>query len=170
VQDFYRTKPLWDAKNITLHFANLQIDGTTAIGKLMLGMMILMAQWESDIKSERIREALAVAKSKGLFTTGRPQVGMVPKRIGNKKYIIPDEAKIAIIRLIIFWRNIKKMSYRDISDRLEEIMAKRENRSVMPRQDQKKNDREPLRYWHVLQVMRAYKRYTKHPHLLRPKS
>lgn len=48
-------------------FRSLQegIDATTSGGKMMLGMLAIMAQWESDVISERTKAAMASSRARG---------------------------------------------------------------------------------------------------------
>ena len=56
--------------SITQHFAT-----NTAIGKLTLNMLLSFAEFERAIIAERVRDKIAGAKRKGMFTGGTPILG-----------------------------------------------------------------------------------------------
>jgi len=70
-------------KGIELVSLKEKIDTSTATGKLMFGMMAIMAQFERDIISERTTEGLVAARARG-------RVGGRPSKL--------DETKIATIK------------------------------------------------------------------------
>lgn len=47
------------------------VDTTTPMGKLVLGMLAAIAEFETDLRKERQREGIDAAKAKGVYT-GRP--------------------------------------------------------------------------------------------------
>jgi DNA invertase Pin-like site-specific DNA recombinase len=67
-------------------FGDLDIDTSTAAGKLQLSMFASISQFERDRISERTREALAVRRSQGV-KLGRPRVlpSVVVKRIRSER-------------------------------------------------------------------------------------
>lgn len=56
-----------DLEKAGIAFRSLQegIDATTSGGKMMLGMLAIMAQWESDVISERTKAAMAASRDRG---------------------------------------------------------------------------------------------------------
>lgn len=56
-----------DLEKAGIAFRSLQegIDATTSGGKMMLGMLAIMAQWESDVISERTKAAMASSRARG---------------------------------------------------------------------------------------------------------
>lgn len=55
----------FEEKGISVHFASERFEYNTASGKFMLTVMAAAAQYQSDIKSERTREALRIKKMFG---------------------------------------------------------------------------------------------------------
>lgn len=51
-----------EERGINVHFTIERIDFTTAAGRMMLSILSAVAQYQSDISSERIREALRIKK------------------------------------------------------------------------------------------------------------
>lgn len=134
LRDFVQTKHLWDMRNITIHFIDQMIDLSTANGRLAGNIMAAVAQWESDVKSERMLETFDRLRAENRITTGTVAAGF--KKIGKpgQKRIVPDRDKWPIIRLIAFLRH-RGMTWKEISDRVEVLLAKRENRKPYGRID-----------------------------------
>lgn len=63
------------AKGVTLRIMNLNIDTSTATGKLMLTMLGGIAEFERQMMLERQREGIAKAKAEGKYK-GRKPVAM----------------------------------------------------------------------------------------------
>ncbi len=69
---------------------NEGFDTTTAMGRAMLGMAVLMAELESDIKSERITDWHEEPPPRGEVPTGPRSFGSLDDRTG----LVPHEAKL----------------------------------------------------------------------------
>lgn len=74
-----------------------QLDISTANGRLVVGVLSIIAQWEREVISERTRAALDVMVHKGIYPYGLPPYGW--KKDDNKKLIV-DESKAALINLM----------------------------------------------------------------------
>lgn len=59
-------------KSVTLQIINLQLDTSTATGKMMLTMLGAIAQFERELMLERQAEGYEIAKAQGRIT-GRPK-------------------------------------------------------------------------------------------------
>jgi DNA invertase Pin-like site-specific DNA recombinase len=74
-----------DAKKVGLRILNLNLDSTSATGKLMLNVMVSVAQFEREMMLERQREGIAKAKREGKYTgrkaTARAKAGEIIKLI-----------------------------------------------------------------------------------------
>jgi DNA invertase Pin-like site-specific DNA recombinase len=56
-----------DGKRVGLRILNLNLDSSTATGKLMLNLMVSIAQFEREMMLERQREGIAKAKRDGKY-------------------------------------------------------------------------------------------------------
>jgi DNA invertase Pin-like site-specific DNA recombinase len=68
MSDFVRLMENLKARNITVHIVNFlgsSIQNDTAMGDFILRVFVLMSELESDLKSERTRQALDVLRRKG---------------------------------------------------------------------------------------------------------
>jgi DNA invertase Pin-like site-specific DNA recombinase len=55
-----------EAKGVTFKVLDQQIDTSTSTGKLLLGMLALIAEFETDIRKERQMDGIAKAKEKNV--------------------------------------------------------------------------------------------------------
>ena len=65
---------LLDRKNVQLVALDQAIDTTTASGRLMFGMLAVVAQFERELTVERVREGVAKAKAAGRCKGGKPKL------------------------------------------------------------------------------------------------
>lgn len=70
--DTLRTLTDLDARGITVTAADTGLDTSTSSGRLVIRVMLSLAEWERDVLIERTREGLAHARSQGR-TGGRPR-------------------------------------------------------------------------------------------------
>jgi len=81
--DFVNTFRLLDTTGIVLHILDAPGDPDTANGRAMLQMLCIFAEWESRVKSERVKAALAILRQQGKHTGGKPPWGY--KVVGRKR-------------------------------------------------------------------------------------
>ena len=81
-----------DLDEAGIAFRSLQegIDATTSGGRMMLGMLAVMAQWESDVISERTKAAMATARKRGA-------------KQGRRNYILGSKKRLK--RFTEMWLN-----------------------------------------------------------------
>ena len=65
VSDLYHLFDFFDAHDVTLVSLNEGLDTKTATGRLVIGVMATVSQWERETISERTRESLAHLRSLG---------------------------------------------------------------------------------------------------------
>jgi DNA invertase Pin-like site-specific DNA recombinase len=80
-KDAVTTLEKWTKQGITVHFVDQMIDLSTANGRVFVQMLAVFAEWESAVKSERIRESQALRRTQSL------QVSQADKRIPGFKVI-----------------------------------------------------------------------------------
>ena len=61
-----------EKKGVGLRILNLNLDSTTATGRLMLNLMVSVAQFEREMMLERQREGIAKAKREGKYRGRKP--------------------------------------------------------------------------------------------------
>jgi DNA invertase Pin-like site-specific DNA recombinase len=72
----YRLK----TRGAALRAAEQPIDTSTAAGKAFLDMLGVFAEFETNMRRERQLEGIAAAKTRGVYTGGRPQIGPAAMR------------------------------------------------------------------------------------------
>ena len=65
VRDFWGISECLQRKRVTLRILNLNLDTTTATGKLMLSLLGSVAEFEREIMLERQREGISKARASG---------------------------------------------------------------------------------------------------------
>ncbi len=73
------------------------------------------------------------------------------------RWYVPDRAQLPILRLIAFLHDHRKMDFREISDALETLLARREGRSVRPNKLGGGPQRRRRRIWHTSYCHKAYR-------------
>ena len=152
VQDFTTTLPAWEQRGVTIHFIDQSVNLATPNGKFFANVLVAVAQWESDIKSLRNREAAAKRKSEGRMNTRQPPIGYMA--VGKRNVLVKDPAQISVMRLIHYMRTRHGYSFDIISDKLEDMLAARDGRK--PR---RRNGFDGSRPWPKDRVRRAFLRY-----------
>tara|TARA_R110000824_G_scaffold14905_3_gene63108 strand:+ start:2479 stop:3261 length:783 start_codon:yes stop_codon:yes gene_type:complete len=152
VQDFTTTLPAWEQRGVTIHFIDQSVNLATPNGKFFANVLVAVAQWESDIKSLRNREAAAKRKSEGRMNTRQPPIGYMA--VGKRNVLVKDPAQISVMRLIHYMRTRHGYSFDIISDKLEDMLAIRDGRK--PR---RRNGFDGSRPWPKDRVRRAFLRY-----------
>ena len=90
--DFTKIVEAFDREGVTFVSVTQQFNTTTSMGRLTLNILLSFAQFEREIAGERIRDKIAAAKRKGMYTGGMPVLGYDSE---NKKLIVnPEEAKL----------------------------------------------------------------------------
>lgn len=131
IRDMSVTVDYFSKMGIIIHMVNLGIDTGSSHGKLMLSMLVAAAQWESETKSERIREYYRFCRENG-FVGSHAQRGMklILARNGRRLQIV-DKTQMAVVRYCGMLHAKGNLSFRQIADRLEAILAKKEGRKYI---------------------------------------
>ena len=133
-RDMLNTLPLWESRGITVHFLDPTVDLTTATGRMFLTITAAVAEWESAVKSERIKAAFAALRLRGQTPSGwiHPRGTQFIGARGRRK-VIANWRDVAIGRLIHHLYEFRGMTYMEISDRVERILSKRDGRPYQRR-------------------------------------
>ena len=97
VRDFWNIADTLQRKGVVLRILNMNLDTTTATGKLMLSLLGSVAEFEREIMLERQREGIAKARAAGARFGRKPTArdkataiaelarrGVSPKEIASK--------------------------------------------------------------------------------------
>ena len=155
VKDFLATNELWETRGINAHFLDLGVDMSTANGRLTLHILASVAQWESDVKSERTKAALAERKARNRKHCRHNPYGF--KYAGRTKVAVPVEEELIIMRYLAHLRDYEELSWQKIGNRLEAVFAAREGRKMKQEWDRR------WRHQTCLRAYKAWKRLTSRP-------
>jgi DNA invertase Pin-like site-specific DNA recombinase len=100
IGDYAQSIAFLTQRNITTHFLNSPFDLGTASGRMMANFYAMLAEFESDLKSERLRESREYHRQKayhlpsGAWHGKMP--GLKPRKRGDKLYYekVPDEFEV----------------------------------------------------------------------------
>ena len=89
---FYNLIEFFEAHGVSFVSVSERFDTSTAMGRLFVNMLQSFAQYEREQTSDRVKDKVAAAKKRGLWTGGSPPFGYKP--VDKKLIIVEDEARI----------------------------------------------------------------------------
>lgn len=139
VLDSLQTITVWRARQVRCVFLDFNLDTETPVGEFVLTVMSAFAQMERRRISERTKEGLAVARSKGK-RSGQPLMTIKNIRDGKfdpvkqkceiTRYVRPD--MFALGQKVIEWRN-RKVSWEAIRRTLRDGGVQRPKTKIVSR-------------------------------------
>ncbi len=95
IRDFFTFEAICEKHNVAFISATEDIDTSTAAGKLQRTMLAALAQFYSDLLSERMKDSMDARARAGQYCGGTPPWGY--RAIGGGKGIEPDPAKAPLV-------------------------------------------------------------------------
>lgn len=92
--DFVKLAEFFDQHNVTFVSITQQFSSTTAMGRLILNILLSFAEFERAISAERVRDKIAAAKKKGKYLGGTPPYGYDVDYQSTKLIVNQEEAKL----------------------------------------------------------------------------
>lgn len=92
--DFSKLIELFEQKGVSFVSITQSFNTSTAMGKLVLNILLSFAEFERAIIAERVRDKIAASKRKGKFMGGTPILGYDINADNHKLVVSPDEARI----------------------------------------------------------------------------
>lgn len=97
--DCLETVGRWEKIGVVTHILDSPVQG-----QAMLGFFAAIAQWESEVKSRRMKDAHQQARSLGrLIANCRPDPGFTVTVVGGKRYQVPCPEELALIGKVGAW-------------------------------------------------------------------
>lgn len=98
IRDFFKLLDIFDKYDVEFVSVkeNQYYNTTTAIGRLMVNMFLVFAQFERENAGDRIRDKIATSKAKGMWMGGCPPFGY---DIGDRRLVV-NEAEAQNVRFI----------------------------------------------------------------------
>lgn len=103
-EDLLSTVRIWQERQIRVVFLDIQIDTATDIGRMVMGIMGLVAEFERARISQRSGEAVREALRRGRLVGGPPWGCRVKGPKGAKRYYEAVPRELEIGKLIVKWR------------------------------------------------------------------
>jgi DNA invertase Pin-like site-specific DNA recombinase len=101
--DCLTTVKAWIARGVEVHILDIQLDTSTPVGQLILGVMALVAEFERERIRERCRDARNRQRRQG-YWSGRAPYGFVLEGQKGKKRLVPDPYTRALGKQVVQWR------------------------------------------------------------------
>jgi site-specific DNA recombinase len=92
--DFVKLAEFFDQHNVTFVSITQQFSSTTAMGRLILNILLSFAEFERAISAERVRDKITAAKKKGKYLGGTPAYGYDVDYKNTKLVVNQEEAKL----------------------------------------------------------------------------
>ncbi|MCE5322418.1 recombinase family protein [bacterium] len=92
--DFVKLAEFFDQHKVTFVSITQQFSSTTAMGRLILNILLSFAEFERAISAERVRDKIAAAKRKGKYLGGTPAYGYDVDYKKTKLIVNQEEAKL----------------------------------------------------------------------------
>jgi len=114
-RDLYEILDVLDKKKVTVVSAKEKFDTSTAAGRLMRDLMILLAQFEVDVMRERQLEGIAIAKAAGKYKGRKPKLidedrlADLYKLYMRRKISITDISKEMHLSRTTIYKKIKEL-------------------------------------------------------------
>src|SRR5271154_1975153 len=90
--DFAKLVELFDRHEVSFVSVTQSFNTTTSMGRLTLNVLLSFAQFEREVRGERIRDKIAASKKKGMWMGGVVPLGY---RVENRAlHIVEDHAEI----------------------------------------------------------------------------
>lgn len=98
IRDFFKLLDVFDKYDVEFVSVkeNQYYNTTTAIGRLMVNMFLVFAQFERENAGDRIRDKIATSKAKGMWMGGCPPFGY---DIGDRRLVV-NETEAQNVRFI----------------------------------------------------------------------
>ena len=96
--DAAQTWELLEKMGVTMHVTDMPWDPSTASGRAMMAMLVVFAEWESGIKSERIKAAFTIKRQRGEKYAPKPAWGYEFFEEDGKIKMRVSQAELEVLR------------------------------------------------------------------------
>ncbi len=117
LSDFVNLLQLFEENKVTFVSVTQHFNTNTSMGRLTLNILLSFAQFEREIISERTKDKMRAARTKGKFVGGRPALGY--DRDPTTKMLVINPKEAAIVRMM-FDLYLEKKSLLDVASALNE--------------------------------------------------
>ena len=119
-RDLLNMHAAWHDRGVTLHFADMQLDTSTAVGKVFMTVAVAFAEWYSSALSERMKASNEWRRRVGgAMNTPRRGYKRVYVTTPERWREVPDPEKIAVMQEIARLREVEKKTWPVIMKEIE---------------------------------------------------
>jgi DNA invertase Pin-like site-specific DNA recombinase len=104
VTDLLQTVDTWNAKQISVHLLDLNLDSSTPVGRLIMTVIGCVAEFEGRLRQERVQLSMNHIRSKGFFAGPWVPYGFLAKGPRCKRRLYPDKQKRELARKMLEWQ------------------------------------------------------------------
>lgn len=133
----------WNARGVIVHMLDIGQHTGTPLGKMIIGILASLAEWESARRGERLREAFAALRAEGYAMTSRPLGWRIDSRSGK---LVPHKQEREVAKKIAQMRR-KGLSNVAIAAELTRLRVKRESGKKWTHQAVARLDQARQRRW-----------------------
>lgn len=129
---------LWTDMGVHVHFVDLKVDTSTAIGVFMMGIMSYVAEWWSSYISERTKEGLRQKVLRDGGKTGQSVTHKLVQDAAGNTQLVEDFDRLARLRYVTWIitavnpareaAGMKRLTHPDIARAYEQCQARRQGR------------------------------------------
>jgi site-specific DNA recombinase len=116
--DFLHHRDMLRESGVELFSVKENIDPTTPSGKLMMGLMAIIAEWEREMMAEQMGENKMALWREGKINMGQPPLGYDWDRKERELVIVPEEKEI-YLKMVDLYLN-QGLPMKDITLKLTE--------------------------------------------------
>lgn len=117
VADLHNIMNQLENKNVSFKATNQEFDTSTSTGRLMVGLLSVVAAFELDLRAERQADGIAVAKKKGVRFGREPKMNeedvlkaLKLKDEGLSNQVIADRFEVGKSTLLRYFANYRNSS------------------------------------------------------------
>jgi hypothetical protein len=117
MEDFITAYKLLQTRGVMIHILDAPGDPNTANGRAMLQMLCVFAEWQSRVKSERVKAAMVILRQQRKHTGGKPPWGYKvvgprsnrAKGVKGNRRLEPDWEERALMLEIVRLRDLERI-------------------------------------------------------------
>lgn len=126
MQDMVNTLPCFRVMQVHLHILDFPFDLDTASGTMMLQVRCAFAEFESRIRSERIKAAMRVVRHQGRIAGRHRRFGYKIVGRGARAHYVPDwEVRRVMLYIVDLYEKEGITNWHEISRRVHEYLTGR---------------------------------------------
>jgi DNA invertase Pin-like site-specific DNA recombinase len=158
MSDCWRTIEALQGKGVKIHFRDIPAPAGSLMWTVMLTVLSLVAEMESAMKSQRMRERAEWARKNGKPVNQKRPFGKKLKGRGKYRRFVDNPSDLVIAARVRKMREEGGLSFAKIADALEREHCEKSGLTY----EKPSAWKEPKSEWTCARVRKMYAEYTKH--------